>query len=353
MPRWTQANALATFIALPVSLAIAASAGHRSKRARHSVVAIKGGTILTVTKRDDSERNVVLRDGKIAAVGANVSDSRRRRGVDAAGKFVSPGIIDCHSHIAADSINEGGTTVSSMTGIEDVFDPDRRRHLPRSRRRPDRRQRAARLRQPDRRQEHGDQAALGQAARGGLRCSKARCPASSSRSARTRSAAAAAPAAAGTPPRYPGTRMGVEEVIRDAFTRAKAYQKDWQDYDAPQESRRDVLRRGAICSSSRWSRFSKASGWCTRTRYRADEILMLLRVADEFGFKIATLQHVLEGYKVAKEIAAHGAGASTFSDWWAYKIEANDAIPYNAALMTRNGVLVSINSDERGACRGT
>jgi imidazolonepropionase-like amidohydrolase len=79
--------------------------------------------------------------------------------------------------------------------------------------------------------------------------------------------------------------------------------------------------------------------------YRADEILMLLRLADEYGFKIRTLQHVLEGYKVAREIAAHGAGASTFSDWWAYKVEAYDAIPYNAAIMVRKGVLVSLNSD--------
>jgi imidazolonepropionase-like amidohydrolase len=73
---------------------------------------------------------------------------------------------------------------------------------------------------------------------------------------------------------------------------------------------------------------------------------MLLRVADEFGFKIRTLQHVLEGYKVAKEIAAHGAGASTFSDWWSYKVEAFDAIPYNAAVMMKKGVLVSLNSDD-------
>jgi imidazolonepropionase-like amidohydrolase len=79
--------------------------------------------------------------------------------------------------------------------------------------------------------------------------------------------------------------------------------------------------------------------------YRADEILMMLRVAEEMGFKIATFQHVLEGYKVAKEIAAHGAGASTFSDWWGYKIEADEAIPHNAAIMVRKGVLVSINSD--------
>jgi len=80
--------------------------------------------------------------------------------------------------------------------------------------------------------------------------------------------------------------------------------------------------------------------------YRQDEILMLLHVADDYGFHIQTLQHVLEGYKVAKEIAAHGTGASTFSDWWAYKVEAYDAIPYNAALMMKKGVLVSLNSDD-------
>jgi imidazolonepropionase-like amidohydrolase len=80
--------------------------------------------------------------------------------------------------------------------------------------------------------------------------------------------------------------------------------------------------------------------------YRADEILMMIRIADENGFKVRTFQHVLEGYKVAKEIAAHGAGASTFSDWWSYKVEAFDAIPYNAALMTKKGVVVSLNSDD-------
>jgi imidazolonepropionase-like amidohydrolase len=80
--------------------------------------------------------------------------------------------------------------------------------------------------------------------------------------------------------------------------------------------------------------------------YRADEILMLMRIADDYGFKIRTLQHVLEGYKVAKEIVAHGAGASTFSDWWSYKVEAFDAIPYNAAIMQKKGVLVSLNSDD-------
>ena len=85
--------------------------------------------------------------------------------------------------------------------------------------------------------------------------------------------------------------------------------------------------------------------------YRADEILMLIRVANEFGFKIRTFQHVLEGYKIADEIAASGAGGSTFSDWWGYKMEAYDAIPYNAALMTDRGVIVSVNSDDAEEAR--
>jgi imidazolonepropionase-like amidohydrolase len=145
------------------------------------------------------------------------------------------------------------------------------------------------------------------------------------------------------PRRYPITRPGVEYVIRDAFTRAKAYQREWQEYekrrsDGAVPPRRD-LQLEPLVEILEGKRLVHAH--C----YRADEILMLIRLADEMGFKIATFQHVLEGYKVADEIAAHGAGASTFSDWWAYKVEAEDAIPYNAALMHKRGVLVSVNSD--------
>jgi imidazolonepropionase-like amidohydrolase len=122
----------------------------------------------------------------------------------------------------------------------------------------------------------------------------------------------------GQPQRYPATRMGVEETIRGAFS------------DLKLEPLVEVLEGKRYVHSH-----------C----YREDEILMLLRVAKEFGFKVRTFQHVLEGYKVADELAAAGVGASTFSDWWAYKVEAYDAIPYNAALMTRRGVIVSINSD--------
>jgi imidazolonepropionase-like amidohydrolase len=148
-----------------------------------------------------------------------------------------------------------------------------------------------------------------------------------------------------TPPRYPATRMGVEDVIREAFTQALAYQKTWRDYQAklkrgesPVPPRRDLKLEPLVdVLEGR----SLVHAHC----YRADEILMLLELADEFRFNIKALIHVLEGYKVAKEIAAHHSSATTFSDWWAYKMEAIDAIPYNAALMMRKGVLVSLNSD--------
>jgi imidazolonepropionase-like amidohydrolase len=151
---------------------------------------------------------------------------------------------------------------------------------------------------------------------------------------------------AGAAPRYPATRMGVVDVIRQAFVDAQAYKRAWDDYrglvaggDATAIAPRKDLKLEPLVEILEGKRLVHAH--C----YRADEILMLIRLAEEMGFKIATFQHVLEGYKVAKEIAAHGAGASTFSDWWAYKVEAEDAIPHNAAIMTRKGVLVSINSD--------
>jgi imidazolonepropionase-like amidohydrolase len=140
--------------------------------------------------------------------------------------------------------------------------------------------------------------------------------------------------------------MGVEEVIRDAFTRARDYKRSWEEYRAAVargeknlvEPRRN-LQLEPLVEVLEGKRFVHAH--C----YRADEILMLISIANEFGFKVRTFQHVLEGYKVAKEIAEHGAGASIFADNWAYKIEAYDAIPYNAAILTHAGVVVSMNSD--------
>lgn len=143
--------------------------------------------------------------------------------------------------------------------------------------------------------------------------------------------------------RFPQTRMGVEQVYMDAFTRALEYKSAYQSskqakskLDAP---RRD-LELDALVEILNKERF------ITCHSYIQSEINMLMHVADSFGFKINTFTHILEGYKVADKMAAHGAGASTFSDWWAYKYEVKDAIPYNAKIMADQGVVVAINSDD-------
>ena len=258
-----------------------------------------------------------------------------------------PGIIDCHSHIAADSINEGSVSVSAMVGIEDVLNPEDIAIY-----------RALAGGVTTANILHGSANAIGgkctvikmrwgkdahdmifQGAMPGIKFALGENPKRQGNPSGQRIGAG------NVNLRYPATRMGVEDVIREAFTEAKAYQQSWKDYNdkvargEPAIAPRRDLKLEPLVEVLEGKRFVHAH--C----YRADEILMLLRVADEFGFKIRTLQHVLEGYKVAKEIAAHGAGASTFSDWWAYKLEAFDAIPYNAAIMMRKGIVVSLNSD--------
>ena len=141
-------------------------------------------------------------------------------------------------------------------------------------------------------------------------------------------------------------------MIRQAFIEAREYKKQWDDYNQRKAAgaqnlippRRDV-QMDPLVEVLEGKRYVHAH--C----YRADEIVMLIRVANEFGFKVRTFQHVLEGYKIADEIAASGAGGSTFSDWWAYKMEAIEAIPYNASLMTERGVVVSVNSDDAQEAR--
>ena len=147
--------------------------------------------------------------------------------------------------------------------------------------------------------------------------------------------------------RYPQTRMGVEQVLRDAFNRASEYKSTWEKYNNNLKSNIEIKtvppRRDLELDALVEVLTNDRKVHCHS--YRQDEILMLTRVADDYGFTIGTFQHVLEGYKVADIILNHGAGASTFSDWWAFKYEVIDAIPYNGALMHQIGVNVSFNSD--------
>jgi len=309
-------------------------------------VAIRGATVFSITRGTIANGVVVMNGGRISAVGGpDTAIPPGAEVVDATGRFVTPGLIDAHSHIAAGSINEGGTTVSSMTGILDVLDPTDVNIY---------RDLAGGLTTAN--VLHGSANPIG----GGNAVIKLRWGAVRPRELLFEGAMPGIKFALGenpkdlrpggggvqdAPRRYPLTRPGVEYVIRDAFTRAKAYQQQWRAYEAARKTnpslappRRD-LQLEPLVEILEGGRLVHAHG------YRADEHLMLLRVAEEFGFQVATLQHVVEGYKFADEIAAHGAGASTWSDWWVGKIEADDSIPYNAALMVRRGVLVSINSD--------
>jgi len=284
-----------------------------------------------------------MRNGKIAAVGKNLNASANARIIDGTGKYVMPGIIDCHSHSMLDTINEGTLAVTSMVRTRDVMNPedvDLYRELAGG---------VTTLNLL-----HGSANPIGglntvvkikygrpaseflfPGAMPGIKFALGENVKRSS-----------TPNQPGVQRRYPNTRMGVEETIRDAFTRARDYKTTWDEYRAKVAKgeknlippRRD-LQLEPLVEILEGKRYVHAH--C----YRADEILMLIGLADEFGFKIKTFQHVLEGYKVAKEIAAHGAGASIFADSWAYKIEAYDAIPYTAAILTRAGVVVSMNSD--------
>lgn len=323
-------------------------AGACASGAFAETVLIRNATVLTVTKGTVQNGSVLIENGKIAAVGKNVSGPANATIVDATGRYLMPGIIDCHSHTAIEGgVNEGTLSDSSMVNIKDVINPEDINIY---------RALAGGLTVSN--VLHGSANAIGgQTIVIKLRWGKtAQEMLFEGATPGIKFALGENPKRQGYPPnffsqgpvaerRYPGTRMGVEEVIRENFTEAKNYQAEWKEYreqiargEHPVPPRKD-LRLEPLVEVLEGKRYVHAH--C----YRADEILMLLRVADEMGFKVRTLQHVLEGYKVAKEIAAHGAGASTFSDWWSYKAEAYDATPYNAAIMTRKGVVVSVNSD--------
>jgi imidazolonepropionase-like amidohydrolase len=305
---------------------------------------IRNATVLTVTK-GTFQGSILIRDGKIVEAGEKVLVPEGALVIDAGGQFVMPGIIDCHSHIAADSINEGAVAVSSMVGIEDVLNPDdidiyralaggvTTANILHGSANPI----GGKCQVIKTRWGKDAQGLIFEGATPGIKFALGENP---------KRAGAPGGGFGATPGlRYPASRMGVEDVIREAFTEARAYQKEWRDYQAKLDRHEQAIPPRRDLKLEPLVEVLEGKRYVHAHCYRADEILMLLRVADDFGFKIRTLQHVLEGYKVAKEIAAHGAGASTFSDWWAYKAEAFDAIPYNAAIMVRKGVLVSLNSD--------
>jgi imidazolonepropionase-like amidohydrolase len=303
-------------------------------------VAIRNATIITIANGDIANGNIIVRNGKITAVGANAAIPQGIRVIDGTGKFVMPGIIDAHSHAALEGgINEGSESVTPEVVVQvRNDDPTIYRALAGG-------VTAALLL-------HGSANTIG----GQGRVIKMRwgAPADSMlfqgahrivKFALGENVTRASSTAPVEDRRFPMTRMGVDFTVRYWFTKAKEYKQEWDEYRAAVRSnpnaimpRRDLRLEALVDILNGDLKVHSHS-------YRGDEILMLIRVADEMGFKVHTFQHVLEGYKVADEIARHGAMASTFADMWAYKVEAYDAIPHNMALMSERGVVVSVNSD--------
>lgn len=303
-------------------------------------VLIKNGTVLTVTNGTLEETDVLIRDGKISKIGKGLSAPTGTKTVDASGMFVMPGIIDAHSHLALDAVNEATNPVTSEVWVGDALDPldvgiyqalaggVTTAHAM-----------------------HGSANAIG----GQCETVKFRYGEVDPDKLRMQGAPRTIKFALGENPTrvhgsgngiLPRTRMGVEHVIRSSFEEAQDYMKAWDDYNSKKntkgfkgkapiydlrlETLADILRGNIIihCHS-----------------YRADEIYMLIQVCKDFGIEKLVFQHVNEGFKVAPELAKYGAGASVFADWWAYKFEVYYSTAYNAAILTRNGVTTSINSD--------
>lgn len=326
--------ALAFLVA--VTLTVSASAQER-------VTLIRNATILTITNGTIEHGSVLIRGAKIAAVGKDLAAPAGARVIDGTGKFVMPGIVDTHSHTAVEGgVNEISLPNTGMVRIADALDGD---DISAYRQLAGGTTTALVL--------HGSANAIG----GQSQILKwkwgrpvqewivADAPRTIKFALGENPKSANFRPPEGTPRQYPSTRMGVEEVIRKSFTDARDYMAAWDEYDARKKRNETVIapRRDLLMETMADILRGKIDvhAHC----YRSDEILMLLNLADEFGFKVRELQHVLEGYKVGREIAKHGAAAGTFIDWWGYKAEAYDAIPYNVALLEEDGVLTSVNSD--------
>ena len=299
-------------------------------------ILFKNATVWTSEKEGTlTNTDVLVENGKITGIGKNLSAGAAKI-IDGTGKFLTAGIIDEHSHIATASVNEGGHSVTSEVRIGDNLDPDdvdiyrqlgggvTTSHIL-----------------------HGSANTIGGQTqlikhRWGLNDTELKFAgadgfikfALGENVKRTTSQ---------NNNRFPDSRMGVEQVQMDAFTRAKDYENLLKGTDA-KNVRRD-LELDALVEIMNKKRF------ITCHSYVESEIIETMRMAEKFGFSINTFTHILEGYKVADKMKAHGANASTFSDWWAYKLEVQDAIAYNAAIMTKVGLNVAINSDDAEMAR--
>lgn len=304
-----------------------AAYGFREKPKKETIL-FKNATVWT---GEDSvalkNTDVLIKDGKINEIGKGISAGRAKV-VDATGKYLTAGIIDEHSHIAAFDINEAGQNSSAEVRMRDVVDPDdiaiyrdlaggvTTVQLLHGSANP-----------------IGGQSAVLKLKWGGSIDDMVLDDVKFIKFALGENVKQSNWQSFN---RFPQTRMGVQQVYTNYFQRAKEYGKKKESGDA---FRKDYELETLL-------EILKGERFITSHSYVQSEINMLMKVADSFGFKINTFTHILEGYKVADKMKEHGVAASTFSDWWAYKYEVNDAIPYNAAILHSQGVLTAINSDD-------
>jgi imidazolonepropionase-like amidohydrolase len=328
---------------VPEKLAMPFGAFAYDEMPRQDPTVIHNATIWTNTDQGVIENGyVIFRDGKVERVGSGEPGGLPRiyRWIDAKGRHVTPGMMDCHSHTGiSGGVNEGTQAVTAEVAIYDVIDPDDINWY---------RQLAGGVTAVN--QLHGSANPIG----GQNSVVKLRWGVNHPDDMRMESATSGIKFALGENVkqsnwggngRYPQTRMGVETIIRDSFIAAREY-----------AARRDEARRANRPFRTDYelevlAEILAGDRLIHCHSYRQDEILMLCRVAEEFGFKIGSFQHVLEGYKVAEAIKDHAIGASSFSDWWGYKVEVFDAVPYNGAIMHDVGVNVTFNSDSNEVAR--
>ncbi len=297
--------------------------------------------------------DVLVQNGKIAQVGKNLAGPANVRVIDATGKHLTNGIIDEHSHIALLSINEGSQSSTAEVRMSDAINPDDANIY---------RQLAGGVTSSQ--LLHGSANAIGgQSAivklkwgesAGGMLIPGADGFIKFALGENVKQANYPNP---NVLTRFPQTRMGVEQVYMDHFTRAREYAAAWTTYNSRMAAQASAKQKVTIQAPRRDLELDALAEILANKRfitchsYVQSEINMLMHLADSLKFRINTFTHILEGYKMADQMAKHNTGGSTFSDWWAYKMEVHDAIPYNAALMQRQGVTVSINSDDAEMAR--
>jgi imidazolonepropionase-like amidohydrolase len=328
-----------------LGLAGYAAMGQASAPAAHHDVVIKNAVVMTVTHGNIKNGSIYIKDGKIAAVGENVDAPSSATVIDAGGKYVTPGIVDSHSHIALDDdVNEATSPITPQMMMKDAFDYQDKAIY-----------RALAGGVTTSLLLHGSANMIGGQAvvikhKYGAGRDEMLFP-NAPRSIKF--ASGENPKRVyGTREQLPSTRMGNFAVQREALVQAQDYMREWDAYnervkrfDKDATAPKHDLKLEALADVLRGKLMVQIH--C----YRADEFLTEIAMAHEFGYKIRAFHHALEAYKVPEKLAAENIGIATFADWWGYKQEAWDAIPWNAVMSMRKGVRVAVKSDSEDYTR--